>query len=90
MVDWSDTPCPQPRVTQETLSTPTGRRLLWGGQRHRLWVIGQCPRRLVKGWELRHCLRLQVKGLSLRQKVKRHDLGCGQVRGCFQLLLGLR
>lgn len=90
MADYSDTPCPQPHGAQETLSAPTGCRLLWGGQRLRIWVIGQCPRRLVKGWELRYCLRLQVKGLSLRQKVKRHDLGCDQVRGCIQLLLGLR
>lgn len=80
----------RPGGPQETLKAPTGCRLLWGGQRHRLWVIGQRPRRLVKGWDLRHCIRLQVKGLSLRQKVKRHDLGCDQVRGCIQLLLGLR
>ena len=73
-------PGPRPHVSQETLGTPTGCRLLRGGQRPSgLWVMGQGPRRLVKGWEVRHCLRLQVKRLSLRQKIKRHDLGCGPV-----------
>lgn len=72
------------------LNTPTGCRLLGGRQGPGLWVIGQCPGRLLQGLELRHCVGLQLKGLSLRQEVKRHDLGRGQVRGCIQLLLGLR
>lgn len=84
MADRNDFLCPpQPHAT---LDSRLGCWLLWD----RLRVIGQGPGCLLKGCTLGHGVGLQVKGFSLRQKVQRHGLGCGRLRGCLRLLLGLR